>query len=364
MDRGVLARNAVVGLAAVLALAACGHADESAPVIRPAVVEHPQPFGEGDEDVFPGSIRARVEADLAFRVPGKISARKVDLGASVKAGQILATLDPEDSQLNVEAARTAVVSAEADANLAHSELKRNQDLLAKGFVSQSVIDARENAVKLADARLNEAKARLSLVENQSRYTQLKADREGVITAVMGEAGQVVAAGQAVFRLAAQGPREAVINVPEGQVDRVAHADDLVLTLWAAPKKQYHGKVREVSPQADPATRTHEVRITVTDADAAVRLGMTASVFVNAKSAGNVFKLPLSAVGDAKTPTAVWRVEGDKVKRVPVEVVRYLEDAIVVRGALSPDDKIVAAGVHLLVEGQQVRAVPRTRAANP
>jgi len=364
MDPGVLARNAAVGLIAALALAACEHAAESPPVVRPAVVEHPQPLGEGDEDVFPGSVRARVEADLAFRVPGKISARKADLGSAVRAGQVLATLDPEDSQLNVEAARTAVVSAEADASLAHSELKRNQDLLAKGFVSQSVIDARENAAKLADARLNEARARLALVENQSRYTQLKADRDGVITQVLGEAGQVVAAGQPVFRLAAQGAREVAINVPEGQVDRVAHADDLSLTLWEQPKKRYHGSVREVSPQADPATRTHEVRITLTDADAAVRLGMTASVFVNAKAAGNTFKLPLSAVGDAKQPTAVWRVENDKVKRVPVEIVRYLEDSIVVRGALSSEDKIVAAGVHLLVEGQIVRAVPRTRAATP
>jgi multidrug efflux system membrane fusion protein len=360
-------RSLRLGLTLVVALAAlagCEHAAEAPPVVRPAVFEHPEPYGAGDLDVFPGSVRARVEADLGFRVPGKISARKADLGATVKAGQILATLDPEDSQLNVEAARTAVAAAEADANLAHSELKRNQDLLAKGFVSQSVVDARENAVKLTDARLDEARARLALVKNQSGYTQLKADRDGVITAVLAEAGQVVAAGQPVFRVAAQGAREVVINVPEGQVERVAHADDLALSLWAQPKKRYHGRVREVSPQADPATRTHEVRITLTDADAAVKLGMTASVFVNAKSTGDVFKLPLSAVGDAKQPPAVWRVENDKVKRVPIEVVRYIEDAVVVRGALSPDDKIVAAGVHLLVEGQSVRPVPRTRAAAP
>ena len=345
---------------AALALAACNHAAEQAPVVRPAVFEHPQPLVGGDVEAYPGSVRARVETDLAFRVPGKISARNVETGSSVKAGQVLATLDPQDSQLNVAAARTSVAAADADAQLAHSELKRNQDLLAKGFVSQSVVDARENAAKLSDARLNEAKARLSLVENQSKYTQLASDRDGVVTSVLAEAGQVVAAGQPVFRVAQQGQREVVINVPEGGLDRVAKAGALHISLWAQPDKQYQGKVREMSPQADPVTRTHEARITILDPDDNVKLGMTATVFAGSGGGETVFRLPLTAIGGDQKQPVVWLIQNEHVKKVAVEVVQYVADAAVVKGALKPDDLVVCAGVHLLVEGQAVRPVPRTR----
>ena len=224
--------------AAAALLLGCSHSAEEAPVVRPAVFEHPQPLTGGDMEVYPGSVRARVETDLAFRVPGKISARRVEVGQTIQAGQVLATLDPQDSQLNVAAARTSVAATDADASLAHADLKRNQDLFAKGFVSQAVVDARENAAKLADARVNEARARLSLVENQSRYTQLASDRNGVVTSVAAEAGQVVAAGQPVVRVAQEGQREVVINVPEGGVDRVAKAGALRISLWAQPDKQY------------------------------------------------------------------------------------------------------------------------------
>lgn len=354
----------VFAAALAAGLAACHPAAQAPPPVPVAVVEHPQPLSGGDVEVYPGSVRARVETDLAFRVPGKISARKVDVGATVAPGQVLATLDPEDSELNVAAARTSVAAADADATLARSELKRNRDLLARGFVSQSVVDARENAAKLADARLAEARARLALVENQSRYTELASDRAGVITAVLAEAGQVVAAGQPVFRLAQRGEREVVISVPEGGVERLSHAGEVRVSLWALADKAYRGRVREISPQADPMTRTHEARITVLDADPAVKLGMTATVYAGASGGETAWRLPLSAVaGDDKAPV-VWVVADGHAKRVPVQVLRYLEDAVVLRAPLKPDDQVVSAGAHLVSDGEALRPVARTRPAPP
>lgn len=350
--------------ASSLALGACAKAPEPVAPVRPAVFENPLALVGGDADVYPGSVRARIEADLGFRVPGKIAARNADLGSHVRAGQVLATLDPQDSQLNVEAARTTVSATEADSALAHADLKRNQDLFAKGFVSQSVVDARENAAKLTDARLREAQARLSLVQNQAGYTQLKADRDGVVTAVLAEAGQVVGAGQPVMRVAAEGPREVVISLPEGKVDTLARAGELRVSLWAQPGRKYRGRVREISPQADPATRTHEARVILLDADSAVKLGMTASVFAAGASTETLYRLPLGALGGDTHQAAVWRIEGGHVKRVPVEVVKYLDDGVILRAALNPTDQVVCAGVHLLTDGQAVRPVPRTRPTPP
>lgn len=354
--------KSLVPVALCLLLAACGKKAEEAPVVRSVVVESPVALSGGAVEVYPGSVRARVETDLSFRVAGKIATRRVDNGSRVSAGQVLATLDPEDAQLNVAAARTSVAAADADASLARAEYKRNQDLMKQGFISQSALDARENAMKLAEARLAEAKARLSLVENQSRYTQLTADRNGVITAVLGEAGQVVAAGQPVFRLAQQGQREVVVNIPEGGVDRLAKAGALRIVLWANEGKQYSGKVREIAPQADPVTRTHEARITVEDADDAVKLGMTATVYAGGAGGDTVFRVPLSAIAGTDKQAVVFRVEGGHAKSVAVNVLQYLADAAVLQGPLTAQDQLVSAGAHLLSDGQAVKPVPRTRPA--
>lgn len=335
---------------------------------RPVVVEAPMPLsGAVGVDLYPGSVHARVEADLSFRVPGKLAERRVDLGARVERGSVLAVLDPQDAKLSLDNARATAAAAEADLWLAQEEEKRYRELLAKGHVGQSMVDQRHNATKLAQARLGQAQAQLSLAQNQSRYTQLTADAPGVITQVMAEPGNVVAAGQPVLRFAADGEREIRINVPEGRVEALQQAP-LVIELFSRPGKQYAGKLRDLSPQADPTTRMHAARVTLLDAEPAIPLGVTATVAAVASADPKTFRLPATALG--VTPPdrpVVWLVhsaaEGPAiVKPVPVQVLQYLHDAVLVSGSLSAQDRLVTAGVHLLADGMAVRPIERTAKA--
>ena len=351
----------LIGLGS-LWLSACGNGEATAPPPRPVLVEHPQPLTGDSGEVFPGTVRAREEADLAFRVPGKILSRRVEAGDRVEAGAVLATLDPEDATLNLRASEAAVAAAEADMRLAQSELTRHQDLLEKGFISKSLYDVRENTFRLAQARHEQAQSSLAVVRNQSRYTTLKVDKPGLITAVTGEAGQVVAAGQPVFRFATGGEREVVIFVPEGRVEAIKQAT-LAVTLWAQPHKRYPAKLREVNMQADRSTRTHEARVAVLEGDDKIQLGMSATVLMGARMDGLLFSVPLSAVGAAGDQAVLWTVDAEsRLRPLPVKVLRYAESVAIVSGELNPQMQIVTAGIHLMVEGQQVSTVSRTREA--
>lgn len=356
-------------LVAGLALNA-GCARPPAPVQgpRPVVVEAPQPLnGAAGVEMYPGSVHARIEADLSFRVPGKLAVRKVDMGARVQPGSVLAVLDPQDAQLSLDNARATLSAAEADVWLAQEEEKRYRELLARGHVGQSMVDQRANVTKLAQARLGQARAQLSLAQNQSRYTQLIADTAGVVTQVLAEAGNVLAAGQPVLRFAADGEREVHINVPEGRVDALRQAP-LQIEIFSAPGKRYQGTVRDVSPQADPQTRMHAARVTIVGADAAVPLGVTATVAAIAAGDAKTYRLPATALGalDPKHPV-VWVLskapEGQAtVKPVPVQVLQYLDGAVLVTGNLSASDRLVTAGVHLLLDGMAVRPIERSAKA--
>ena len=351
--------------AAVLSLAACSKAQEAPPQSRLVVVEHAQPLTSEAGEVFPGAVHSQEEADLSFRIAGKILTRKVDAGAQVKAGDVLATLDPEDNKLNSEAAKAAVNAAAADVKLAQSDLKRYQGLLDKGFISKAMFEQRQNVLELAQARLDQARSNSGVVENQMRYTSLRAPASGLVTAVIGEAGQVVAAGQPVFRFAAGATREVVISVPEGRVNALRTASRLGVTLWANPGKIYEGRLRTINMQADPSTRTHDARITIVDSDDNVQLGMTATVFMGARLEGALFQVPLSAVAQVDGKPVVWTVGADgKAHRIAVNVLRYVENFAVVSGALNAGMPLVSAGVQLLSEGQPVKAVERHREVQP
>lgn len=344
-------------LAFALVLAACGKPPVPTAVIRPVVVQKVVAGGAAPHDVYAGEIRARIEADLAFRVGGKLIARAVDAGARVKKGQVLARLDPQDARLSAESARASLASAESDAALAKDELNRYADLLAKKFISQSAFDQRKNQSNSANAKLEQARVQAAVAGNQAAYTTLTADADGVITEVKAESGQVVAAGQAVMRLAHDGEREVVINLPEGDVSRFKVGQPALVSRWADPAKLLPGVIREIAGAADPATRTYTVRVSVPKAPADVQLGMTANVGFHGNDDAAAVMLPLSSLTKdrEKGEPAVWIVDPatSKVKLRAVKVGQYREDGVSILSGLNPGDIVVTAGVHKLLPDQQV-----------
>jgi RND family efflux transporter MFP subunit len=354
---------ASLSLALIIALlvTACGQKAEPPQEARPARVTRAVLADAQGGIAFAGEIRARYESDVSFRIPGKILARTVDLGATVKRGQVLARLDAQDANLNVAAARAALASADSDLEFARAELARYEDLLAKKFVSQGVYDQKQNAYRAAVAKRDSARAQAGVSGNQAVYTTLTADADGVVTAINAEAGQVVAAGQAVLRIARLGEKDAIINVAENQLAQLKANPDAKIALWANPGKLYSGKVREIAAAADATTRTYTVKVALADADDALRWGMSANVGfpVAGAEARRVVMLPSTALtqtGDKAGGTpAVWVVGTDNaVKLVPVQVGQYTEQGVMVTSGLSGGEIVVTAGVHKLQPGQVVK----------
>lgn len=288
-----------------------------------------------------GEVRARYESTLGFRIGGKIVERLVDVGARVKAGQVLARLDPAD-------ARLAVSQAEASRALAVAELKRAQDLRARNFISQAALEAKETAAKAAEAQAG-------LARNQLAYTTLAADAEGIIAAVLAEPGQVVGAGQPVFRLARDGVREVAIAVPEARLAAVKVGSPATAELWAG--QVYTGHVREVAPAADPATRTFAARVALDDAPPDLPLGASATVRFAAAREERIV-VPLAALLQQGERMAVWVVGADDTVALrPVTVERFSDEGAVLEDGLAPGEEIVAAGAFRLSAGEKVRRAP-------
>lgn len=305
--------------------------------------------------VYAGEVRARHESELSFRVGGKVLERKVDAGALVQAGQLLARLDPQDARLSSSAAVAQVAAAEAEAGLARAEFKRSEALLQRNFISASALDLRRSALDAAEARLRQAQAQAASTANQQAYTELLADSAGVITEVSVDAGQVVAAGQRVLRLARPGEREVLVHVPESRLAGLAVGAPATVRLWMAPERSLSGRVREVSPSADRATRTYAVRVAIVDADADdLPLGATATVAL-ADGGPAQLALPLAAVTQREGKATVWLVDA-QLKVVPqaVEIAALREDAAILKTALPAGSRVVVAGVHRLIEGESVR----------
>lgn len=360
---GPFARNAglaFVSAAMLLSLTLTGCKTEAviAPVIRPAIVTQPQSTSALGVETYSGGVRARRQSVLGFRVAGKVQSRQVDVGAHVRKGDVLATLEPDDASLAVASANAQLAWSKADLALAQAELERHEAMLAKKYISQALYDARRNAWEAAQARLEQARSQLSVARNQAAYTTLRADNDGVITAATVEVGQVVASGQPVVSLAHDGAVEVLINVPEMRIADFAAGQPVVVEIWAEGNARHAGSVREIAPQADPTSRTYDVRVTLLDATDAVQLGMTARVLLDAGDAPAALLLPLTAVTGTGTGHAVWvyDVKTKKVRLKPVRVGAWREDGVSVLEGLAASDWVVAAGVHKLVEGQTVRPV--------
>ena len=348
-------RHSAILLAVFLA-AGCSRPAEKAEDIRPVRVQRIVPGIPTQDTGYSGEVRARYETRLAFRVPGKITLRQVEVGQEVKRGQLLARLDPRDLQLSEAALKAQAVAAQAELDLASSDLKRYQELRAKNFISQAEMERRSNTFSTAKARYDQAAAQLAQSGNQSSYAALLADADGVVTALEAEAGQVVAAGQTVLRLARLEEKEVVISVPEQRVDELKRASQIEVRLWARPEKAYAAKLREIAPASDPVTRTYTVKISLPDPDRDMRLGMTASVDTRHRDAAPSIRIPLAALYERDRQPAVWVVDPDKlvVSLVEVKTGPLSGNDIVVDSGLVPGALVVTAGVHLLRGGQKVR----------
>jgi multidrug efflux system membrane fusion protein len=310
------------------------------------------------EVTYTGDVRARWETALGFRVPGKIVARLVEVGQQVKRGQVLARLDPEDQKLTAEAAKQQLLAARSDYQQARADLVRYKDLVDKGFISAAEFDRRKTTYQTAAARLEQATAQLELNRNQTEYTTLRADHDGVVTAVQAEVGQVVTAGQTVVKVARLDEKEVAVNVPENRLVELRAAKDADISLWASPGRIYKGRVREVSPSADNVTRTYTVKVTVLDPDPSVQLGMTANVRLSGGARAEVARLPLTALFQKGEEAAVWLIDPNthQVTLKPVQVGRYTQDYVTIVSGLNDGDLVVRAGVHKLNQGEKVRVL--------
>lgn len=341
-------------------LAACQQSAPPQQLPRPALVVTVGATTTPAPTVLVGEIRSRYETVQGFRVAGKIVQRKVEVGNTVRKGQVMASLDAADAGLSAAAAQSEVAAAEAEAALAQAELERQKQLYTKKFIALSALDVHEARNKSAQARLQQARSQAAVAGNQSRYTHLVADRDGVITEIRAEPGQVVEAGEPVVRISVQGALEAAVAVPESRMQGVRMGTPAEIRLWAGQETLYRGKVREVAPAADGATRTFAVRVALEPTQselAEIRQGMTAGVrFYHDDNAG--FLLPSNAVTQISGKTVVWVVD-DKTGQVhprPVTAGVFREDGVPVTGGVSPGEKVVIAGLHKLVEGQVVRPV--------
>jgi len=314
----------------------------------------------GTERAWTGTVRARREADVGFRAAGRIAVRRVEIGQAVRAGDVLAALDPADLALSQRSAEADLRAAEATARQAALDAERSRTLLAAGHVSRAYDDQRVATARSSQERVAAARAQLELARNRLGYAVLRAPADGVVTALLAEAGQVVAEGQAVLKLAQNGERELVVQVPEAALaglDGAARA-----TLWARPEAPLPAMLREVAPQADANLRTYTARFSLPGAPDWVAMGMTGTIHLAAETAP-VANVPLSALHDRGRGPIVWKVVDGRAVAVPVTVVTLGEVTATIRGALAAGDAVIATGPQRIDPGEAVRVVDTRLAAS-
>lgn len=339
-----------------LVLSACNKKTPPEPLIRPVLTQQVQLISNWNESTYSGEIKARYETALGFRINGKIIERFVEVGQVVEPGTLLASLDPEDYQLQVMVAEGEFLAAAAEKKKAASDLKRYAKLHKDKLVSATEYNDYSNVFNVADARYKQAQARLKVAKNQTEYTQLHTDKGGVITSLDMEVGQVVVTGQTVVNLSTPKEKEVVIAVPENHLDQLRQTNEIKITLWANQDSSYKGKIREISPSSDPVTRTYTVKISLVDADTKVQLGMTASVTLIQKKQGKIVRLPSSAIFQKDEQAAVWIYSPNtsSVQLQSIQIEEYQYDKVLINTGLKEGQIVVTAGVHKLHTGQKVR----------
>src|SRR3954462_2109656 len=344
---------------AIIAIALTGCNEtvaEKAPPSRPVLVATTHYEAETPERSFVGTVKPRIETDMGFRVPGKVSKRLVEVGESVDVGQPLATLDEVDLKLQAEQAQAEFSAASGVLAQAAASETRAKDLRVKGWTTDAQMDQAKAAADEARARLNRAERSVDLTKNSLSYATLLADTRGVVTATLIDPGQVVAAGQTAIRVARFAEKETVVAIPETLVGRAKEGTASV-TLWSEPNRKYAAKLREIAPAADPATRTYLAKFSLPDAGDSVSLGMTATLTLADPETMRVARLPLSALFSEGGDPSLYIVDdkGDVAPK-PVTVKSYESNDVVITGGIDEGAKVVVLGVQKLDPGQKVRVV--------
>lgn len=345
-------------LAALIAatVAACEQAKPASPAVaRPVRTSTVERRADGETVSLTGQIRAKDQVSLAFRLDGRMIERPVNVGDVLTAGQVVARLDPQNQQNALQSAQANVSSAEALLTQARLTFSRQQELLKSGWTPRAKFDDTQQSFLTAQAQVDSAQAQLRIAQDQLGYTVLTADASGAVTAVGAESGEVVRGGQMIVQLARQGGRDAVFDVPE-QLIRTGPRDPLVeIALTEDTKVKATGRVREVAPQADPATRTFQVKVGIVDPPEAMRLGstVTGSIMLSAPPG---MEVPASALTEANGRPAVWVVDPQSktVSLRSIEVLRFEPSSVLVSQGLEAGDIVVTAGAQTLRPGQKVR----------
>lgn len=341
-----------------LVLAGCQQKEAPAAPLRVVMVAQPA-TAELGRTSYSGEVRARQEADLSFRVAGKVTQRLVDVGSQVKKGQVLAVLDPTDANLQLNAAQAQLESSQAVERTAKTELERYRQLLPSNAISRSQFDQIENQYKTARSTVQQARANYDVVSNQAAYSTLRADKNGVVVTRHVEVGQVVNAGQPIYTLAMAGEREVIIGVPEQLVNQLSVRQPVQVSLWSNAEQLLPAYIREISPAAD-ASRTFAVRVAFSNASAPVNIGQSARVFVTAANSNQQLSIPLAALTaeSQNSYVLVFNPANSTLIKKPVRIGAYGRDSVPVLDGLNRQEWVVIGGVHLLQAGQKVRAVNR------
>ncbi len=351
----------LVAACGALLLAACHHHETVAPEPKPVVALAVHPDGRTASASLPAQVQARYSTALSFRVGGKVTERRVRIGDTVKAGQTVALLDPTDLRNNLATARAQLDAAEHRLVYARQQLDRDRAQAQANLIAPAQMEQTQDAYASALAQRDSALAQMALATDHLRYTTLTADHDGVITSEDADTGQNVQAAQAIYHLDWTGDVDIVCDAPERTLSSLTVGSTARVGLPALPGKTFEARVREVSPAADPQSRTWRVKLTLAAPSPAVRLGMTANVTfddVGDTPAARPFALPVTALFHKGEDPAVWvvRAGSDTLELRPVSIARYDERTVSVTGGLHDGDRVVMQGVHAVSADQHVQVV--------
>jgi RND family efflux transporter MFP subunit len=344
----------VLALLGVPLLAGCGKEQPKAEPPRPAMTMIATPSPELDAE-FSGVVQPQIQSPMSFRVLGRIIARPVKVGDQVHAGQMIAAVDPTAYEANARGAGATLARARAQFDNAAATEARQGALLSMKTASQAVFDSAEQARAAAQASMAQAEAAFAKAREQSSYTVLKAEYSGVVTSTSAEIGQTVSPGQAIVTVAEPSRRDVVIDAPEAVIDAFYTDEKFTVTLQSDPSQTASGSVREVSPEADAATRSRRVKIALDNPPAGFRLGATIAARLAVGDDPRI-RLPGSALLEENDRARVFIVDPQtmKVSLREIDVAPDRNGRFLVRGGLKGGERVVTAGVHRLKEGQQVR----------